>query len=140
MTPAQILLAVRIALATILYVFLGWLLYVQWRDLRATRDVADSAPPARVVVVDGVPNGVTFSLDALNEVGRAADNNIRLDDETVSSHHACIFYHGGQWWLEDLASRNGTDVNDLLVEEPLVVAYGDEIRFGRVRVRLEKGE
>jgi hypothetical protein len=140
MTPAQILLGVRIVLAIVLYVFLGWLLYVQWRDLRATREVADSAPAACVVAVDGVPTGLTFSLEALNEVGRAADNNIRLDDETVSSHHARIFYHGGQWWLEDLASRNGTDVNDLLVEEPLVVAYGDEIRFGRVRVRLEKVE
>lgn len=140
MTPAQILLAIRIVLAIILYAFLGWLLYVQWKDMRATREIADSAPSARVVAVEGAPTGATFSLDALNEVGRAADNNIRFEDETVSSHHARIFYHAGQWWLEDLASRNGTDVNDLLVEEPLVVAYGDEIRFGRVRVRLEKGE
>jgi hypothetical protein len=140
MTPAQILLAIRIALAIVLYVFLGWLLYIQWKDLKATRDVSDSAPAARVVAVDGVPAGVAFSLEALNEVGRAADNNIRLEDETVSSHHARIFYHGGQWWLEDLASRNGTDVNDLAVEEPLVVAYGDEIRFGRIRLRLERAE
>jgi len=140
MTPAQILLAIRIALAVVLYVFLGWLLYVQWKDLKATRDVSDSAPAARVVGVDGVPTSVAFSLEARNEVGRAADNNIRLEDETVSSHHARIFYHGGQWWLEDLASRNGTDVNDLAVEEPLVVAYGDEIRFGRIRLRLERAE
>ncbi len=140
MTPAQTLLGVRIGLAIVLYLFLGWLLYVQWKDLRATRQVAEGAPAARVVTVDGIPSGIVFALEALNEIGRAADNTIRLDDETVSSHHARIFYHGEQWWLEDLASRNGTDVNDLRVEEPLVVAYGDEIRFGRVRVRLERVE
>jgi pSer/pThr/pTyr-binding forkhead associated (FHA) protein len=140
MTPAQALLIVRIALAILLYCFIGWLLVVQWRDLRATDHSVESAPQARLVAIEGMSGGMAFSLDGLNEVGRAADNSIRLDDETVSSHHALVFFHGGQWWLEDLASRNGTDVNELRVEEPLVVAYGDEIRFGRIRLRLEKGE
>lgn len=140
MTPAQFLLIIRILLAIVLYAFLGWLLYIQWRDLRDSRRVADAPPVARVVALDGIAPGMIFVLEALNEVGRAADNGIRLDDETVSAHHARIFYHGGQWWLEDLASRNGTDVNELPVEEPLVVAYGDEIRFGRVRLRLEQGD
>lgn len=139
MTPAQVLLIIRILLAIALYAFLGWVLVIQWRDLRESRRVADAPPVARVVAVDGIPPGISFVLEPLNEVGRAADNAIRLDDETVSSHHARIFYHGGQWWLEDLASRNGTDVNDMPVEEPLVVAYGDEIRFGRVHLRLERG-
>ncbi len=138
MTPAQLLLVVRILLAIALYLFLGWLLYVQWQDLRESRSILDAAPGARLVAVDGISPGIYFALDTLNEIGRAADNTIMLDDETVSSHHARIFYHGGQWWLEDLASRNGTDVNDLRVEEPLVVAYGDEIRFGRVLMLLEE--
>jgi len=140
MTPAQALLAIRVLLAIVLYLFLAWLLVTQWRDLRQARQTMDAAPPARMVTIEGMPPDMAFNLEAVNDIGRAADNSIRLDDETVSIHHARIFYSGGQWWLEDLASRNGTDVNDLRVEEPLVVAYGDEIRFGRVRVRLEKGE
>jgi hypothetical protein len=140
MTPAQGLLAIRVLLAITLYLFISWLLYTQWRDLSASRTVVDRSPSARIVTLDGFPSGMVFALEGMNEIGRAADNSIQLEDETVSSHHARIFYHAGQWWLEDLASRNGTDVNDLRVEEPLVVAYGDEIRFGRVRLRLVEGD
>ncbi len=46
-------------------------------------------------------------------------------------------FQNGQWWIEDLASRNGTEVNEVPVEEPLVVSYGDQIRMGRVLARLE---
>jgi pSer/pThr/pTyr-binding forkhead associated (FHA) protein len=48
-------------------------------------------------------------------------------------------YHGGQWWIEDLASRNGTELNGIPVDEPLVVSYGDTIQLGRVATRLEPG-
>jgi hypothetical protein len=140
MTPSLVLLIVRLILAAVLYLFLAWLLYTQWMELRTAHRMADVAPAARIVAIDGMLPGKAFALAPMNDVGRAADNSILLEDETVSSHHARIFYHAGQWWLEDLASRNGTDVNELQVEEPLVVTYGDEIRFGRIRVKLEAGD
>jgi FHA domain len=139
MTPEAALLAVRVLLTVVLYGFLGLLLWTQWADLRASRRRRERAPAARLLAVDGPLAAAIFPLSQVNDIGRAADNTIRLDDETVSSHHARVLFQSGQWWLEDLASRNGTSVNGLRVEEPLVITYGDELSFGRVRVRLEDG-
>jgi pSer/pThr/pTyr-binding forkhead associated (FHA) protein len=43
----------------------------------------------------------------------------------------------GQWWLEDLGSRNGTFVNNRRVAEPTTVQAGDLLGIGRVLLRLE---
>jgi pSer/pThr/pTyr-binding forkhead associated (FHA) protein len=56
-----------------------------------------------------------------------------LDDKTVSARHARLAYHHGQWWLEDLRSRNGTFLNTKAVHEPLVLATGDEVQFGSLK-------
>lgn len=139
MSPADVLLVVRVLLALVLYLFLGLIVVTQWRDLRAARWDREVTPRAHLLVLDAAAGGGFYPLAQSNEIGRAADNGVRLDDETVSAYHARLTHQGGQWWLEDLASRNGTAVNDLLLEEPIVVAYGDEIRCGRMRMRLESG-
>ncbi len=97
------------------------------------------APEAHLLVLDGTQEGQRLMLRQTADIGRIVGNVVRLQDETVSAKHARLSFHGGQWWLEDLASRNGTDVNGVPVEQPLVVTYGDDIRFGQVRVRLQAG-
>jgi len=44
-------------------------------------------------------------------VGRKPDNDIMLDNSTVSGHHCKIYESGGTWFVEDLNSTNGTFVN-----------------------------
>jgi len=44
-------------------------------------------------------------------VGRKPDNDIPLDNATVSGHHCKIYEAGGTWFVEDLNSTNGTFVN-----------------------------
>jgi hypothetical protein len=44
-------------------------------------------------------------------VGRKPDNDIVLDNATVSGHHCKIYEAGGTWFVEDLNSTNGTFVN-----------------------------
>ena len=44
-------------------------------------------------------------------VGRKPDNDIVLDNPTVSGHHCKIYEAGGTWFVEDLNSTNGTYVN-----------------------------
>ena len=44
-------------------------------------------------------------------VGRKPDNDIVLDNTTVSGHHCKIYESGGTWFVEDLNSTNGTFVN-----------------------------
>lgn len=134
-----LLLAIRIAAAVALYGFVALLFVYLRRDLRLASRVTYSTPNAVLRILDGIDPLGLRQLQRSNEIGRAADNDIVLDDETVSSHHARIMYQGGQWWVEDLASRNGTAVNDVQVESPLVITYQDEIRMGRVLCRLEEG-
>lgn len=140
MNPEIVLLGVRLLLALALYAFLGALLLFLRRDLRRDGRGDESLPVAHLVVEEGEETGKGFRLSLTNLIGRAADNTIRLKDATVSSYHVRLSYQGGQWWLEDLGSRNGTGLNDLAVEEPMVVMFGDRIRLGRVALKLTPGE
>jgi hypothetical protein len=140
MSPEQVLLALRALMAVALYAFLGAILVLLWRDLRAASRAERHVPAARLVVEDGPEAGRAFALTPLNLIGRAADNTLRIQDGTVSAYHARLSYQGGQWWLEDLGSRNGTRVNQIQVQQPLVVTYGDAISLGSVRLLLVAGE
>lgn len=137
MSPELTFLLIRGLGALILYSFLGLILFWLWRDFQSAHPGVASAPRAQLVLSE---SGKRFQLRAHSEIGRAAGNIIRIDDETISAHHARLMYQNGQWWIEDLASRNGTEVNGILVEEPLVVSFGDEIQMGRIVARLESGE
>ncbi len=69
-------------------------------------------------------------------IGRAPDNDICLDDESVSSHHALLIrQEDGSWTLEDLSSRNGVFVNGLRTGSGKVVP-DDLIGIGTVCATL----
>lgn len=62
--------------------------------------------------------------------GRAADNDIILDDPAVSVHHAKILWDTDRFTLVDLGSANGTYLNEQPVTTPCLLQPGDEIRLG----------
>lgn len=66
-------------------------------------------------------------------VGRLGDNDVRLDDGSVSSHHAELAVRDGQVVLIDKASTNGTFHNGEQVAGEVPLNEGDEIYFGSVR-------
>jgi len=51
------------------------------------------------------------------KIGRASTNDLVLDENTVSRHHASIFFQNGSWQLKDLNSTHGTKLNDVPVSE-----------------------
>src|SRR4051794_31266584 len=65
-------------------------------------------------------------------VGRASACNIRIADAGVSSKHAKIWCEGGQYFLMDLGSTNGTFVNDRDVDREQL-NDGDVITFGMTK-------
>lgn len=136
MAPETVFLAVRVLAALVLYFFFGLLLYWLWREVKLGANGQMVVPQAYLLIPEA---GSKIPLRHTSEIGRAAGNAVQIEDETVSARHARMMFQGGQWWLEDLASRNGTQVNGIPVEEPLVVSYGDEIQLGRVVTRLESG-
>ncbi|MBE2179917.1 MAG: FHA domain-containing protein [Chthoniobacterales bacterium] len=66
-------------------------------------------------------------------VGRLGDNDIALDEGSVSSRHAQVVAQDGEVTLHDLGSTNGTFVNGEQVTGRRVLNDGDEIYFGSVR-------
>ena len=58
----------------------------------------------------------------------------------ISARHAHLTYHHNQWWLEDLASTNGTLLNDIRITTPTVITSGDELQCGATRLFISLSE
>jgi hypothetical protein len=64
----------------------------------------------------------------VNTIGRLTDNDIVLRDECVSRRHcAIVVHHNWQCELYDVASKNGTLVNDQRISRPTPLYSGDRI-------------
>jgi pSer/pThr/pTyr-binding forkhead associated (FHA) protein len=70
-------------------------------------------------------------------IGRDNDCDITIAKGLLSRHHAKLSYISGEWILEDLASTNGTCVNNRLLNKPAAVKSGDVIRFGEAAYYLK---
>lgn len=70
-------------------------------------------------------------------LGRRAHNDIYLDSLAVSGNHAVIITLGGDSFLEDLNSTNGTWVNQKPIQK-CVLHDGDEIRIAGYRFNFSK--
>jgi hypothetical protein len=57
----------------------------------------------------GTGQSATFHSNFV--VGREPDSPVHIDDRRVSRRHAQFFPEQGGWWVEDLASSNGTFVD-----------------------------
>lgn len=66
-------------------------------------------------------------------VGRLGDNDVRLDDGSVSGRHAEVVVRDGEAVLVDKGSTNGTFHNGEQVTGEVPLKEGDEIYFGSVR-------
>ena len=69
-------------------------------------------------------------------LGRALDNTIRMEDGTISHHHAMFVLDGITYKLRDLNSTNGTRVNSMRIVETKL-NNGDQVRVGSVEMRYE---
>lgn len=71
---------------------------------------------------------------ASTSIGRKPANDIHLDKRTVSGDHAVIVKAGNGFYVEDLASTNGTLVNDEPTKKHLL-QNGDVIEFGKFQLK-----
>jgi pSer/pThr/pTyr-binding forkhead associated (FHA) protein len=82
-----------------------------------------------------LPDNTIFWLKGRCAVGRQSDNDLFIDDLAFSRQHALITRGSAGFSLVDLRSKNGTYVNRELVERPVLLKDGDEIRIGDVSLR-----
>jgi hypothetical protein len=90
--------------------------------------------PALVVRAGGGRAGESFKpTGERTRIGRSPDCEIFLDDVTVSRNHAVLVERGGEFFVEDQGSLNGTFVNRHRIETARL-ENGDELQVGKYRM------
>jgi hypothetical protein len=159
-----LLLILRVITGAVLLSFLGAVFLVLWRDYRAAVQAAAVTQrqrgrlvvvqPGRLAADDGggqtaeltgtadaleaaALTGTSFPLLSLTSLGRGPMNTVVLNDTFCSQEHALVTWRGGQWWLEDRHSSNGTRLNGEKIAGPVVVSSGDVIGIGQIALKVE---
>jgi predicted component of type VI protein secretion system len=76
---------------------------------------------------------VTLVGDRLT-VGKGEENDVVLDDTTVSRLHAVLEQFPAGWCVTDVGSSNGTFLNGERIWAQQRLRHGDEVRVGRTRL------
>ena len=107
-----------------------------------TSSNAALAPAADAELEIRQPTGETIrrTLDGTRfSIGRSDSAQIQLDHPTVSRLHAELYRDPfGRWWIRDLASRYGTEVDRRKVAEQLLTG-AERIHLGEIELRLIEG-
>jgi hypothetical protein len=129
----SLVLILRVLLAIALYLFLCLILWMIWQDLKRAgfQAVRPRVRALRLEVQtrDAHPVYRTYMQPEFL-LGRDPICELRLEDESISARHAKFSYHHGQWWIEDLHSRNGTSLNQTRLTTATVLTNGDEVQCG----------
>ncbi len=81
--------------------------------------------------------GPAFHIDGERvRVGREPDNNVVIEDPSVSRRHAEFVRTSEGWMLADLGSRNGTYLSASRLAAEAPVFEGMRVRFGRIKCSL----
>ncbi len=89
---------------------------------------------ALLLVQKGPNAGARYLLNSdCVTVGRNPDNEIFLDDVTVSRKHAQFLRNGKSFLVQDSGSLNGTYVNGELAEKTDLI-NGDSVQIGKYRL------
>ena len=75
-------------------------------------------------------NGRSYAIEGAKVVlGRSKECDVQVEDANVSRRHAELRQEGSSWWLVDLDSTNGTELNGKRVQRAKLVD-GDTITLG----------
>ncbi|MEM9452586.1 MAG: FHA domain-containing protein [Myxococcota bacterium] len=91
-----------------------------------------------MAIVEHTRSGTQFPLAVRTLIGRSQSCHIRLSSLHASSVHAELVWDGLRWFVHDLGSRNGTQVDGqrLSPERPVALAAGSEVMLGSEEERF----
>lgn len=92
----------------------------------------------RLVALDGAYVGQAAPLTRqVTLLGRELDNDVVVDDDRASRHHAELRWEHGRVSLLDFGSMNGTLVNGQAARGPTPLRTGDVVQLGQRSYRIE---
>jgi len=108
------------------------------RELTRPRPLHEAESRACCLVIySGDEAGRAHTLEpGVNLLGRSVEVQVLLDHPGISRRHAEVVVDGAQVLLRDLASANGTYVNDEQVTAPILLNDGDVVRLGSVSLKF----
>lgn len=88
-----------------------------------------------ITLADGRTRNVPLDRATLR-VGRNADNDIVIDDASISGYHARLFAGPGGVSILDIGSRNGTEVDGQLIDTLAPLGPASTVRLGSATLRV----
>lgn len=91
-----------------------------------------------LIVMSTLEKGRSFSLSSTaTYIGRGEVNDIVLKDEQVSQRHARFVLDAEHFWVEDVASTNGTFLNGTQVDGREMLKDEDLIKIGTTILKFK---
>lgn len=103
---------------------------------KAKTEVLSRADVPMAFLIDPV-TGRQFRVQNPMTIGSDAASDLLLDERSVSGKHAIIKLEEGQYFIQDLASTNGTLVNGASVVRQ-ELADGDKVQLGRKQLVFKR--
>lgn len=93
----------------------------------------------RLLVENGVDRGKSYIIqkDGSFFAGRDKAAQVQIHDEMASRRHFQIEHKGGQYFIRDLQSANGTFLNGSLVRKVEILAPNDRIQVGSTLISFQ---
>jgi hypothetical protein len=90
----------------------------------------------QLTAMAGPDAGRVYPLGMRAQIGRGPGNEVQLRDDLASRAHALIEWRGSGYAISDLASSNGTFVNDARLAQPAWLRIGDVVQIGNTRLAV----
>jgi pSer/pThr/pTyr-binding forkhead associated (FHA) protein len=163
--PESLLGLLKLCLLALVYLFFARVLWAVWSEVRATprgaaaataSGGADStkettgrperrkgrartgAPSKLVGVQPPAVKGQIYLLGGEINIGRSPGCAIRIPEDTfMSSIHARMYMDGGEPFIQDLQSKNGTFVNGARISTSTRLARGDRVQVGSTLLEVD---
>lgn len=163
--PESLLGLLKLCLLALVYLFFARVLWAVWSEVRAAprsaattsagiaadstketvgrpdrrRGRARTGPPSKLVGVQPPAiKGQIFLFGGEINVGRSPGCAIRIPEDTfMSSIHARMYMDGGEPFIQDLQSKNGTFVNGARISTSTRLARGDRVQVGSTLLEVD---
>ena len=147
--------ALKFGFLAVLFLFLLVIARSSFRDLRRTAAPAPDATgfhaPAGYggevqrgvdawLIVErggGLTRDERFDLLGGLSIGRSKDADVQIEDRYASGIHIRLFSREGRYFVEDMNSTNGTEMNGSALNGEAELVDGDTVQIGDTEFRLE---